>query len=69
MGGAWSFAPGGRRARVEIAHYESRVEDLIIWVPNPPEQLQTDERVERLIRGEECAAHLAGPLGVDLEGR
>lgn len=63
-GGAWAHAlPGGRRAAVEFAHFESRTRDLIFY-QRVFQYVRASNLERALVRGEELSLRLSAPRGL-----
>lgn len=69
LGGAWSRAlSGGLRASVELTHFASRTEDLVVYLRHSQSSVRAENISRARIDGEELSLRLDGPGGVGLTG-
>ena len=69
IGLAWS-ASSGRRVTLDldVAHFETRAEDMVVYVRHSQSSVRAENVSRARIRGEELTLRIAGPAAVSLTG-
>jgi iron complex outermembrane receptor protein len=68
-GGGWSRAlPGGLAATVELTHFASRSEDLVVYMRHSQSSVRAENIARARIDGEELSIRLEAPRGIGFTG-
>ena len=69
VGLSWSGSPGrGIALTLDLAHFESRAEDLVVYVRHSQSSVRAENIARARIRGEELSVRLAGSRGLAVSG-
>jgi iron complex outermembrane receptor protein len=69
LGGGWSRAlPGGLATSVELAHFSSRTEDLVVYMRHSQSSVRAENISRARIDGEEFSVRVEAPGGLGVTG-